>query len=458
MNLEVAPLHTSTPKPRSSENMASQNISDFRVGGTKVGNSSYQLRFGGSRYVGSRRSYGGRSAGAIEAPMTRVVVSDGLELTPSLMNSRSEEKAELGSLNDRFVSYIDKVRSLAAINKTLEIKVKQLESHKVAPSRSGQLYEAQLHKLQRELEKAVVEKTRIEIELENCFRELDNIKLKLEREEEDRKFSEEEAASLRKDVDQATLARTELETKVESLQEELDLIRRTTDEDIRVLTEQLSNTAVEIDGVDGPTTDLSDSLREVRAAYEQLTQKNKIEIEHYYKTKIGDLQNQLKEEVNGSKSSKTEVLELRRQLQSVTTELESTSNNSASMEGQLHDLDVRYQNEVQTYQRRIMDLEAELSMSRDKVARQLVDYNELLNIKLSLDFEIKTYRNLLEGEENRINVSSASMNAIADTSSSEVTTRVVTVEERKTVRIGEKSGSSSSSSSSSTSSESESEI
>jgi len=50
----------------------------------------------------------------------------------------------------------------------------------------------------------------------------------------------------------------------------------------------------------------------------------------------------------------------------------------------------------------LQNLERELNASRDKVQRQLADYNELLNLKLSLDLEIQTYRKLLvEGEESR---------------------------------------------------------
>lgn len=40
-------------------------------------------------------------------------------------------------------------------------------------------------------------------------------------------------------------------------------------------------------------------------------------------------------------------------------------------------------------------------MAREKVARQMVDYNELLDLKLSLDLEIQTYRKLLDSEEDR---------------------------------------------------------
>ena len=133
-----------------------------------------------------------------------------------------------------------------------------------------------------------------------CFR--------LEREEEERKDAESEVKSLCKDVDQATLVRVELEGKVESLREELDLVRRANEEvsskvmtqpnirfhdflfspqDVRVLTEQLLALRSGDVVVDGPShTDLSEALRDIRAAYEQLTQNNKIEIEGYYKNKV----------------------------------------------------------------------------------------------------------------------------------------------------------------------------
>ncbi|KAM6892858.1 desmin-like [Lycodopsis pacificus] len=298
------------------------------------------------------------------------------------LTTRTNEKAELQHLNDRFACYIEKVRFLEQQNQTLAVEVERLRGRQ--PTHIADLYEEQMSELRRQVEILTNQRSRMEVERDNMVDDVDKLKLRLQEEILQKEDAEHSLAAFRADVDAATLARLDLERRIETLQEEIVFLKK--------IHEEMPQVQVQMDmSKPDPTA----ALRDIRSQYEGIAAKNISEAEDWYKSKVSDLNQAVNKNNDALKQARQETMEFRHQIQSYTCEIDS-------LKGSMRDMEDRHGREAGGFQDTISRLEAEIGNMKDEMARHLREYQDLLNVKMALDVEIATYRKLLEGEESRI--------------------------------------------------------
>uniref|UniRef100_A0A8C4WLJ8 IF rod domain-containing protein n=1 Tax=Gopherus evgoodei TaxID=1825980 RepID=A0A8C4WLJ8_9SAUR len=239
--------------------------------------------------------FGGGKAGPVWSPggIQQVTVNPNLlaplhiEIDPEVQKVKVQEREQIKTLNNKFASFIDKVRFLEQQNKVLETKWDLLQQQGTTTTKIpiDPLFDAYINNLRRRLDSLVTDRGWLDGELRNMQDLVEDFRKKFEEEVHRRTSAENEFVVLKKEVDAAYMKKMELQAKVDSLIDEINFLRVFYEEELAQMQGAIRDTNVILQMDNSRDLDLNSIIAEVKAQYEDIANRSRAEAEAWYQSR-----------------------------------------------------------------------------------------------------------------------------------------------------------------------------
>lgn len=366
----------------------------------------------------------------------------------NVKTARAGEKKDMQDLNERFASYIEKVRFLEAQNRKLADELDKLKSKWGKETTAIKaMYQAELDEARRLLDDAEKEKARLEIKVSSMEEIIDELRARcsqledmhvtdretiekfqqqmsdLEAEiallrrrcetlENDRERDRKEIARLtdalnraRIDLDNETLNHIDAENRRQTLEEELEFLKQVHEQEMKELA-ALAYRDTTAENRDFWKNEMGNALREIQTCYDDKLETMKAEMENYYQMKMQEFRTGATRQNMETAHSKEETKRLKAQLTDLRAKVADLEGRNAQLEREMELLRREFEEKERELEEENTELKNEVVKLRAEMEAILKELQEIMDTKLGLELEIAAYRKLLEGEENRIGLRS----------------------------------------------------
>ncbi|CAI2355583.1 unnamed protein product [Caenorhabditis sp. 36 PRJEB53466] len=388
------------------------------------------------------------TGGLISGNLVSGMSSAGAICTSHIRDAREREKREIGLLNDRLADYIEKVRFLEAQNQCLSHDIDILRKGFSGGGHVSALFDSEISQAKRILEQTIASRATFERDIAGLSADIDVFRkkwldaisaVKAHREDHDvdldrlakleaeislfkRKIRivEEDVIRIRRENDGIAneiarirqLTFTEVALKNERSLNVQDLLQR-----IKLLqTENSSRIEQELVFIRRDTTaenrdyfrhELQAAIRDIRANYEEISLRNRNDIEVWYREQIRKIQ---------SDAGRVNVDLYREELATIRSTVLNVKSRLAEVESrnfflEKHIADLRQSEEAKFFEISLAEKDAQIARLRDQCTELSIQMEKLCDNEISLRAEIERYRVLLNGANVTTYVSNTSVPA-----------------------------------------------